>query len=361
IGGFANIGVLYFQKELEFNKQFIYHLTGTLADFAISVTAAIVLKSVWALVFGLLAGNIARLFIGYKIHPYRPRLNFDFDKARELFGFGKWILASSILVFLVTQGDDIFVGKLLGATTLGFYQIAYKLSNAPVTEITHVISQVAFPAYSKLQDNTESLGNAYLKTLQLVSFVSIPLAGGIFVLAPDFVRIFLGEKWVSIVSVMQILALAGLVRSIQATTGPLFQAIGKPKIDAQWQVIRLMTLVGSIYPLTRLWGILGTSISVFLSIFITFVGCSLMVVKVTGCEIKSYNKAVACPLVAGIIMVFFIVALKKILSSSGIYTVFFFVIIGGFVYLAVIYLLSKLFRYNIGAFARSCWTSLRNN
>ncbi len=361
IGGFANIGVLYFQKELEFNKQFIYHLTGTLADFAISVTAAIVLKSVWALVFGLLAGNIVRFFIGYKIHPYRPRLNFDFDKARELFGFGKWILASSILVFLVTQGDDIFVGKLLGATTLGFYQIAYKLSNAPVTEITHVISQVAFPAYSKLQDNTESLGNAYLKTLQLVAFVSVPLAGGIFVLAPNFVRIFLGEKWVSIVSVMQILALAGLVRSIQATTGPLFQAIGKPKIDAQWQVIRLMTLAGSIYPLPRLWGIVGTSISVFLSIFITFVGCSLMVVKVTDCEIKSYTKAVACPLVAGIIMVFFIVALKKILSSSGIYTFFFFVIICCFVYLAVIYLLSKLFRYNIGAFARSCWTSLRNN
>lgn len=361
IGGFANIGVLYFQKELEFNKQFIYHLAGTLADFAISVTAAIVLKSVWALVFGLLAGNIVRFFIGYRIHPYRPRLNFDFDKARELFGFGKWILASSILVFLVTQGDDIFVGKLLGTAFLGFYQMAYRFSNAPATEITHVISQVTFPAYSKLQDNTESLGNAYLKTLQLVAFVSIPLAGGIFVLAPDFVHIFLGEKWVSIVSVMQILSLAGLVRSIQATTGPLFQAIGKPKIDAQWQVFRLMTLASSIYPLTRLWGIVGTSISVFLSIFITFLGCSLMVVKVTGCEIKSYNKAVACPLVAGIIMVFFIVALKKILSSSGIYTFFFFVIIGGFVYLVVIYLLSKLFRYNIGTFARNCWTSLRNN
>jgi lipopolysaccharide exporter len=48
IGGFANIGVLYFQKEPEFNKQFIYHLTGTLADFIVSVTAAIVLRSVWA-------------------------------------------------------------------------------------------------------------------------------------------------------------------------------------------------------------------------------------------------------------------------------------------------------------------------
>ncbi|MDR9768945.1 MOP flippase family protein [Acetomicrobium sp.] len=361
IGGFANIGVLCFQRELEFNKQFFYRLTGALADFIISIGAAVVLKSVWALVIGLLTGNIVKLFVGYMVHPYRPRLNFDLNKARELFGFGKWILASSILVFLVTQGDDIFVGKLLGATILGFYQIAYKLSNAPATEITHVISQVAFPAYSKLQDNTESLGNAYLKTLQLVAFVSIPLAGGIFVLAPDFVHIFLGEKWVSIVSVMQILALAGLVRSIQATTGPLFQAIGKPKIDTQWQVIRLLVLAISVYPLTVLWGVLGTAIAVLVSIFTTFLGCSMMVIKVTGCDIKSYNKAVACPLVAGIIMVFFIVALKNILSSSVIYTFFFFVIIGGFVYLAVIYILSKLFRYNIGTFVRNCWTSLRNN
>ncbi|MCD6270366.1 oligosaccharide flippase family protein, partial [bacterium] len=139
---FTNIGVIYFQKELEFNKQFIYQLSGTLADFIVAISAVLILKNVWALVLGLLAGSFARFVVSYLIHPYRPHLSFDLGRAKELFGFGKWVLGSSILVFLITQGDDIFVGKLLGVAALGFYQMAYRISNMPATEITHVISQV---------------------------------------------------------------------------------------------------------------------------------------------------------------------------------------------------------------------------
>lgn len=360
IGGFANIGVLYFQKELEFNKQFIYRLSGTLADFAISVTAAIVLKSVWALVFGLLAGNIARFFVGYKIHPYRPRLNFDFDKAHELFRFGRWVLASNILVSLVTQGDNIVVGKLLGATLLGFYQMAHKFSNAPAREITQVISQVTFPAYSKLQDNPEGLRQAYLKTLQLTAFISIPLAGGIFILAPEFTRIFLGDKWMPMVPAMQVLALVGLVGSIQATTGPIFRAVGRPNIDTKWQVVRLIVLATTIYPLTLLWGMLGASIAVLASIFVTFLGCSVMVIKVTGCDIRSYNKVVACPLVAGLFMVAVIFVLKGKVNTVGLWFFVLFVLLGFLVYVGFIYILDKFLHYGAWLLVKRSFDSLRD-
>jgi len=196
---FTNIGVIYFQKELEFNKEFIYQFAGILADFIVAISAVLILKNVWALVFGLLAGNAAKCFVSYLIHPYKPHLSLSWDKVKELFNFGKWIFGSSILIFLITQGDDIFVGKLLGATALGFYQMAYRISNMPATEITHVISQVTFPPYSKLQDNLPKLREAYLKVLQLTAFLSFSIAGLIFILAPDFTKIFLGEKWMPMV------------------------------------------------------------------------------------------------------------------------------------------------------------------
>jgi len=262
---FTSIGVIYFQKELEFNKQFIYQLSGTLADFIVAVSAAIILKSVWALVFGVLAGDFVRCIISYIIHPCRPRLSSDLGKAKELFGFGKWVLGSSILIFLVTQGDDIFVGKLLGATMLGFYQMAYKISNMPATEITHVISQVTFPAYSKLQDNLPKLREAYLKVLQVTAFLSFPIAGLIFVLAPGFTRIFLGEKWMPMVPAMMVLALYGLSRSLVANTGSLFQAIGKPKISTWLQFLKLILLGSFIYFFTEHWEITGTALAVALS------------------------------------------------------------------------------------------------
>jgi len=219
---FTNIGIIYFKKELEFNKEFIYQFSGTLADFIVAISAVLILRNVWALVLGSLAGSIVRCFMSYLIHPRRPCLSKDLGKVKELFGFGKWIMGSSILIFLIIEGDDIFVGKLLGATALGFYQLAYRISNMPATEITHVISQVTFPTYSKLQDNLPKLREVYLKVLQLIAFLSFPIAGLIFVLAPDFTKIFLGEKWMLMVPAMQILCIFGVTRSINALLGSFF-------------------------------------------------------------------------------------------------------------------------------------------
>ena len=358
---FTNIGVIYFQKELQFNKQFLYQLSGTLADFAVAVSAALILRSIWALVFGLLAGTIARLVASYLIHPYRPHLSLDLVKAKELFGFGKWILGSSILVFLITQGDDIFVGKLLGTAALGFYQMAYLISNMPATEITHVISQVTFPAYSKLQDNIPKLREAYLRTLQLTAFLSFPIAGLIFVLAPDFTKIFLGEKWMPMVPAMQVLVFAGLTRSIVATTGPVFHAVGKPKIETGWQIIRLFVLGALIYPFTIKWGIIGISIAVFLSIFVSGVGFSFETIKITRCGIKYFNRLIVLPFINGIIIVISIFTLKMSINTGRILSFLSLVGIGTLICLGITYLFDRHLNYRMLLLIKQNLNSLRGS
>ena len=345
---FTNIGVIYFQKELEFNKQFIYQLSGTLVDFIVAVSAALMLQNVWALVYGVLAGNLVRFIMSYLVHPYRPHLSLDMEKIKELFGFGKWIMGSSILIFLITQGDDIFVGKLLGVTALGFYQMAYKISNLPATEITHVISQVTFPAYSKLQDNIQKLREAYLKTLQLTAFLSFPIAGLIFVLAPDFTTIFLGEKWMPMVPAMQVLVIAGLLRSIMATTGPIFNSVGKPKIGTKWQIIRLFVLVSLIYIFTIKLGILGTSIAVFLSNFISTIGFCREVITITKCKLKDFIKMIFFPLINGVIIIITVNSLKMMIHDVSILEFISFILVSFLVTFGLVYLFDKLTNYNIG-------------
>lgn len=288
--GLTNISVLYFQKELRFHKFFQYQFLGTIADVIVAISAAYILKSVWALVFGLLAGNLVRCIMSYVIDPYRPKFQLDIVKAKELFGFGKWILGSNILIFLITQGDDIFVGKLLGATMLGFYQMAYKISNLPATEITHAISQVSFPAYSKLQNNIPKLREAYLKVLQLTSFISLPIAGFIFILAPDFTKIFLGDKWTPMIPAMQILCLFGAIRSINATFGPLYQAVGAPRILAKVSFMQLFLLAIIIYPLTNISGLTGASIAVTVANFFCMVVSSYEAFKILG---GSYRRLIS--------------------------------------------------------------------
>jgi|Deesub1362A_J573_1020465.scaffolds.fasta_scaffold03692_3 O-antigen/teichoic acid export membrane protein len=317
---FSNIGVIYFQKELEFNKQFILQASGTLADFCVSVTLAILLRNVWALVWGLLVGHGVKLIVSYIVHPYRPKICFNKEKTLELFRFGKWVLGGSIIIFLLLQGDDILVGKLLGLTALGFYQIAYKISNTPATELSRVISTVTFPAYSKVQDDINKLKQYYFEILQLTAFFSFLLAGIIFTLAPEFTSLLLGNKWAPIIYITQLLSIFGLFRSLNATFGPVFYATGNPYILTKVAFYQLVVLVIIFYPL-YLWGeLIGISLAVTLGNFFCFILCLFKLKKILNCQIIDILKQVKNSFLAISILVL-IIFLFKYFSYSVVKTI----------------------------------------
>jgi O-antigen/teichoic acid export membrane protein len=314
---------------------------------------------VWALVWGGLVANIVRLLMSYTIHPYRPRFRIEPEKFRNLFNFGKWGLGSGILIFLTTQGDDIFVGKILGVSALGLYQVAYLISNLPATEITHVIHQVVFPAYSKLNNDLSNLKEAYLKVLQFTAFLSFPVAALIYILAPDFTIIFLGSKWMGIVPVIRALVLAGLIRSIAATAGNIFYAVGKPKIDTFLQIVRFFVLAVLIYPFCLKWGLLGISAAVFVSIFVSNLGFSFMVIQITQCSIKAFAKTIAIPLISATLTVIFLMGIHTVMNT-GLWQLFFMAALSIFFYLSAFYLSEKLAGVPGPSFYIQTWALLKN-
>jgi len=359
IQAFTNVGVVYFQKELEFHKQFIYITAGTVTDFAVAVTAAILTRSVWALLLGLIAGKTAQLIASYIVHPYKPKISKEFHKARELFGFGKWVLGSSILIFLTTQGDDLLVGKILGVTMLGFYQMAYRISNTTATEITHVISSVAYPAYSKLQENLDKLRDAYFRVLKVVSFLTFPLSVAIFVLARDFVVLFMGEKWSPMIPAMRILAFAGLFRSIAAISGPLFLSIGKPKIDTKMQAIRFCIIAVFIYPFIKNWGIEGASWVIVGSIFITL----LIILKIASTLLSvphgsGFFISIGIPMLNSIVAGLIVLIVKYFLSQN-LWTFALLIIVGAGTYIFMIYFTEIAFQYRIIPILKESYQYLR--
>ena len=344
LAGFRNVGILFFQKELNFGKQFFYQLSGTLADISVAIVLAIKLQSVWALVYGGLAANFIMLFMSYAVHPYRPRISFDKRKFQDLFGFGKWVLGSGILIFLITRGDDIFVGRVLGIAALGLYQMAYNLSNLPATEITHVISQVTFPAYSKFQDDISRLRKAYLRVFHFTAFLSVPLSAGIFVMAPDFTRIFLGEKWASMIPAFQILACWGIIRSLGATAGPVFQSVGQPAVLTKLQLLVLVFLCVFIYPFSIKWGICGTSLAIVLSTFFPNMAATFLVIKKIQCRGLDLVKRLSWSLIHTGIMIFIILAVKNyLISFMGIAEFLLVIGLGCLVYFGTSYAFRNLF------------------
>ena len=348
IKGLGNIATIYFQKELQFHKQFIYQITGTLADALVTIVIALVYRSVWALVIGKLVGEFVRCVLGYLIYPFKPRLKFDPAKAASLWSFGKWILGGTILAFLMTQGDDIFVLGYLGAFSLALYQMAYKFASIPATEISNIVGHVTFPAFSKIQDDIPRLRDAYLKVLQATSFLSIPVGGLIVILAPDFVRLFLTDKWLLAILPMQILAVQGIFRSLGTLRGPLLNALGRPDISTKLLLVRVLLFAILIYPLTKRWGISGTSLSIVLVSTVVYPIGFLIARKLIQAKTRQLLKPVAVPLASTLLMIASI-WLYDIAFQNEIGFVLFFVkaLIGAAVYFIAIAFFEKFLNYGI--------------
>ncbi|WP_225741186.1 lipopolysaccharide biosynthesis protein [Halorussus halophilus] len=303
--GFENPGRVYFRKQLNFDKQFIYIVGRAVVGVVVAITAAFILGNAWALVLGTIAGRASALVLSYAIHPYRPQLNIDREQIRDLLGYGKWITLSGIVVYLINEGDDAFVGWFIGAGALGFYQVAYRFSNAPATEITKVVSSVVFPAYAKVQDDTETLRRGFFKTVEVTTFLSFPAAVGIIVVAPTFAETFLRPKWSTDTMVMlfQILALWGLLRSLGATTGPLFQAVGKPDLATKIQLGKLAIIAVLIYPATEAYGVAGTAgVIVVNSLFFSEPVAGYLAVREVDGEMRELLALIGYPLVASAVM-----------------------------------------------------------
>jgi len=350
INGFANIGIIYFPKELEFHKQFIYMISGTIADLGASITTAVLLRNAWALVFGLLARNVVQLTVSYAIHGYRPRLRLKKQQVQEFFDFGRWVLGSSVVIFLLHQGDDILVARILGAAALGFYQMAFRISNTPATEISHVISQVTFPGYSKLQDNVAKLKRFYYITLQFVASLSIPMAGGILVLAREFTQLFLGNQWLPMVPAMQILSVFGATRAINSTMGPLFQGSGKPAILTKISTYQLILMTIIIYPLISQWGIVGAGVATTIANLLSLVYGIFNILSITKHTIGELIKTLFIPVLCTAIMIVAVWGLKPFLNRIPDLLAFMALVLGGTAtYLTSITVLDRLFASNLHA------------
>jgi O-antigen/teichoic acid export membrane protein len=340
--GFNNVGLILFSKELDFKKKVVYEQITAISTIIITVVLAFMLRNVWALVLGHIAGAIIGTSLSFWVHPFRPKFKFKIDIAKELFHFGKHVFLSGALIFLITQGDDALIGKVLGLSALGLYYLAYKVSNLPATAISHVISSVSFPAYAKVQDDPARLKKGYLRILNLTLLLSIPIAAIIFILAPELISILYGEKWLPIIPALQILCLFGITRAINSTFGAIFQASGNPKYLSKTAAIQLISLIIIIYPLALYGNIAGVSIAVTISNLIALMFCIKYISSIININFSQYFKELLPYIVGAFVIFVFIFIFKKfVFDTIYIFNLLLLILLGLIAYGTYIYVVKR--------------------
>ncbi len=333
LDGFKNIGIIYLKKELNFSRSEIYETAGVLTEVVVTIVAAFLLKSAWALVLGKVAGSLVLFVSSYIIHPFRPKLEAGYRELKDLFSFGLWIQGGNVLSFITNYGDDTFVGRILGAKFLGFYQMAFQVVSFTEKMFLKTISPVIFPALSKLKDNLSKFRKGFLRIFELRSAFMLPATMGLALLTPQIVSVVLGEKWMAIVPVLRILCFSKLVSSISMDSH--FEAIGKPSLGLYKNSIKIVVMLAFLYPLTVHFGIAGTAVAVLLGWVVStpfWFYYSLRILKV---KLGALLTKLLPSTVGTIIMILGLFPLKHLMAEIEWLQLSFLIVFGAILYLAV--------------------------
>ncbi len=260
IRGLGQVQNAVLQRDLRFDSRAIVEIGGSVARTVLSIALALSGLGVWAIVWGVLAGEVVSTVLAWWLTGFWPRFSFDRGVAKVLLGFGLVFIGLKVVDAIGMDSDYLVVAHRLGATQLGFYSMAYRLPELALLSLYWIVGSVAFPIFAQARtQGREVMVRASLRSLRMITLFSFP-AGILLALASrDVVSVVFSAKWAPAGGPMVLIALTTAVSSIGFASGDIFPALGRPGTLLALNVPLTVLLVAG-YVIAAPYGIVAVAV-----------------------------------------------------------------------------------------------------
>jgi O-antigen/teichoic acid export membrane protein len=223
-------------------------------------------RSIWALVFGTLCGSLARTVLSHTFLPgVGNRWHWEQEAAHEVIHFGKWIMVASVFGFLVNSGDRLLLGGLVDARVLGYYSIASLFVGSIEGALSKLMGDVSFPAFSEIVRNrADNLKANYYKFLAVIASVAYFASGVLMTFGATLIDHLYDPRYGAAGWILQLLAVTLIALPFRLATQS-FLALGKPKLQSNVVILRLIVLFTATPLGFHLFGLQGAIFGIILS------------------------------------------------------------------------------------------------
>jgi PST family polysaccharide transporter len=217
------------RRDMDFRKRAVVESLRAAVRATVSIVLALQGMQAWALVIGLLAGEVAGTACCWLFVRIVPAVRFELDVVRGLLRYGSAVLGMKVVSAVGENADYFIVGHQLGPAQLGLYLIAFRLPELCLANLYWIFSSVAFPTYSTARAKQPSAFAALvLRALGLLTLFGFPVGVGLAIVSQDAVVVLFSQRWEGSGAPMALIALAMAVTSIGYASGDILPAIGQP-------------------------------------------------------------------------------------------------------------------------------------
>ena len=217
----------------------------------------------WALLATDLVSLVLNIVILYIWRPvWRPRLAWSPQVMRYFLRFGSPNFMAAVLSTALDKADDLWTGFYLGQTPLGLYSRAYRFATYPRSVLAAPISTVVGGTYAELKGHRLRLSQAFFRVNAFLVRSGFLLAGLLALIAPEFIRLVLGAKWLPMLVAFRLMLVFTLLDPINSTVGSLFAAVGRPEQLVRARLVQLAVLLIGLFVFGPRWNIAGVALAV---------------------------------------------------------------------------------------------------
>lgn len=238
INSFTIVQLSILKKKLKFKSIAIRNIVSNFIGLSTGVVCAIMGLGVWSLVINVIVNQTIGVLLLWRVSDWRPTWEFSFASVKELFGFGGFMLLSSIIGTIYYELQSLLVGKFYSAADLGYVNQAKKLESVPSGALSSIVSQVSFPVFSTLQDDLSALKYGLKKNIKAIQYINLPMMMLLMVIAEPLIGLLYGERWLASVPYFQILCVSRLFGVIVPLNMNIISAKGKGKLYFITQLIK---------------------------------------------------------------------------------------------------------------------------
>lgn len=218
-------------RDLEFGRIVFAENLPLLGSSFVMIGLAYYEFGAWAIIAGELANRLGQMILFQRFHFYWPRLRFHWTKVKPRVSFGLYATGSRLLYNFYMNADYLLVGRLFGPEAVGIYTMAYRIISDPVKTLAFTINDVAYPAFSKLQNELKRL-RTYFFT---IARANVSLIGLVLVVIGLYIGdvLVLGgyNQYIDSIPLVHIFCIVGIFRAVAALVPQLLNAVGKARLN----------------------------------------------------------------------------------------------------------------------------------
>jgi len=304
------------KRRLEFKLLAVQNLVCTMAGGMVAIICAFAGCGVWSLVIQQLTYAALAAIMLWCSEPWRPSFSFSTADFKDLAPFAVHITSSAFLDFFNRRSDDFLIGCFLGPVVLGYYSLAYRLLLTFTRLINSPFNNVAFSAFSRLQEDGAELRRFFDHLTRLTGTIAFPVFLGLAAIAPEFLTTLFGQRWLIAAPVLRVLCFVGILHCVAFVHGALLRAVGRANWQMWFTLGGALTNVIGFYCFVRL-GVLYVAGWYVASAYLWLAIDLRMIRSVLGHSTLGYLGRFSAPVLKGVAVAAVVFAVRAAYPAGG--------------------------------------------